>query len=239
MSPARLDRAMSQLSTTTRRPLLVPATPGCVASYPGRFEWSGGGAETRCPGNNSVCRKGIQMRKEGVTAAVLGDSGIRGLSDSSVYCPEPSSWYGPLRVPVSSMQLPVRPVTLDSGPSKSGQITLLLLRLGRTHSMAPPVGRDLARYSRRRRWRPTMPTTLESVVAKYLRSGNPAQRTREEYSTTWPLLEVRPRCLLQLWSRHRDYLEDTAVSRADPLAARVVAATIITPIARRWRSEPS
>ena len=29
-----------------------------------------------------------------------------------------------------------------------------------------------------------MPTTLESVVAKYLRSGNPAQRTREEYSTT-------------------------------------------------------
>ena len=29
-----------------------------------------------------------------------------------------------------------------------------------------------------------MPTTLETVVAKYLRSGNPAQRTREEYSTT-------------------------------------------------------
>ena len=29
-----------------------------------------------------------------------------------------------------------------------------------------------------------MPTTLESVVSKYLRSGNPAQRTREEYSTT-------------------------------------------------------
>ena len=29
-----------------------------------------------------------------------------------------------------------------------------------------------------------MPTTLESVVAKYLRSGNPAQRTREEYATT-------------------------------------------------------
>jgi len=29
-----------------------------------------------------------------------------------------------------------------------------------------------------------MSTTLESAVAKYLRSGNPAQRTREEYSTT-------------------------------------------------------
>lgn len=29
-----------------------------------------------------------------------------------------------------------------------------------------------------------MPTTLESAVAKYLRCGNPAQRTREEYSTT-------------------------------------------------------
>ena len=29
-----------------------------------------------------------------------------------------------------------------------------------------------------------MPMTLETVVAKYLRSGNPAQRTREEYSTT-------------------------------------------------------
>ncbi len=29
-----------------------------------------------------------------------------------------------------------------------------------------------------------MPTTLETAVAKYLRSGNPAQRTREEYSTT-------------------------------------------------------
>ena len=29
-----------------------------------------------------------------------------------------------------------------------------------------------------------MPTTLESVIIKYLRSGNPAQRTREEYSTT-------------------------------------------------------
>ena len=29
-----------------------------------------------------------------------------------------------------------------------------------------------------------MATTLESVVVKYLRSGNPAQRTREEYSTT-------------------------------------------------------
>ncbi|MEZ6063352.1 MAG: hypothetical protein R3C19_23650 [Planctomycetaceae bacterium] len=29
-----------------------------------------------------------------------------------------------------------------------------------------------------------IPTTLESAVAKYLRSGNPAQRTREEYATT-------------------------------------------------------
>lgn len=29
-----------------------------------------------------------------------------------------------------------------------------------------------------------MPTTLDTAVAKYLRSGNPAQRTREEYSTT-------------------------------------------------------
>jgi hypothetical protein len=29
-----------------------------------------------------------------------------------------------------------------------------------------------------------MPTTLKSVVTKYLRSGNPAQRTREEYTTT-------------------------------------------------------
>ena len=35
-----------------------------------------------------------------------------------------------------------------------------------------------------------MPTTLESVVNKYLRSGDPAQRTREEYSTT-----------LRKWSR--------------------------------------
>lgn len=35
-----------------------------------------------------------------------------------------------------------------------------------------------------------MPTTLESVVATYLRSGNPAQRTREEYETT-----------LRKWSR--------------------------------------
>ena len=29
-----------------------------------------------------------------------------------------------------------------------------------------------------------MPMTLETAVAKYLHSGNPAQRTREEYSTT-------------------------------------------------------
>ena len=29
-----------------------------------------------------------------------------------------------------------------------------------------------------------MPTTLESAVTKYLRSANPAQRTREEYATT-------------------------------------------------------
>ena len=29
-----------------------------------------------------------------------------------------------------------------------------------------------------------MPTTLETVIPKYLRSGNPAQRTREEYATT-------------------------------------------------------
>ena len=29
-----------------------------------------------------------------------------------------------------------------------------------------------------------MSTTLENAVAMYLRSGNPAQRTREEYSTT-------------------------------------------------------
>ena len=29
-----------------------------------------------------------------------------------------------------------------------------------------------------------MPMILETAVAKYLRSGNPAQRTREEYSTT-------------------------------------------------------
>ena len=35
-----------------------------------------------------------------------------------------------------------------------------------------------------------MPTTLDSVVNKYLCSGNPAQRTREEYSTT-----------LRKWSR--------------------------------------
>ncbi|QDV22549.1 hypothetical protein Q31a_08350 [Aureliella helgolandensis] len=35
-----------------------------------------------------------------------------------------------------------------------------------------------------------MPTTLESVVTKYLRTGSPAQRTREEYSTT-----------LRKWSR--------------------------------------
>jgi hypothetical protein len=35
-----------------------------------------------------------------------------------------------------------------------------------------------------------MPTTLDSVVTKYLRSGSPAQRTREEYATT-----------LRKWSR--------------------------------------
>ena len=35
-----------------------------------------------------------------------------------------------------------------------------------------------------------MPTTLESVVTKYLCSGTPAQRTREEYATT-----------LRKWSR--------------------------------------
>lgn len=35
-----------------------------------------------------------------------------------------------------------------------------------------------------------MPTTLESAVNNYLRSGNPAQRTREEYATT-----------LRKWSR--------------------------------------
>ena len=35
-----------------------------------------------------------------------------------------------------------------------------------------------------------MPTTLESMVTKYLRSGSPAQRTREEYATT-----------LRKWSR--------------------------------------
>ena len=29
-----------------------------------------------------------------------------------------------------------------------------------------------------------MPTTLESVIGDYLRSGSPAQRTREEYATT-------------------------------------------------------
>ena len=29
-----------------------------------------------------------------------------------------------------------------------------------------------------------MPTTLETAVAQYLRSGNPAQRTREGYCTT-------------------------------------------------------
>jgi hypothetical protein len=29
-----------------------------------------------------------------------------------------------------------------------------------------------------------MPTTLESIATKYLRSGSPAQRTREEYATT-------------------------------------------------------
>lgn len=34
-----------------------------------------------------------------------------------------------------------------------------------------------------------MPTTLETAVAQYLRSGNPAQRTREEYSTTLRMWE--------------------------------------------------
>jgi hypothetical protein len=29
-----------------------------------------------------------------------------------------------------------------------------------------------------------MPTTLESVVTKYLRSGSPTQRTIEEYAIT-------------------------------------------------------
>ena len=35
-----------------------------------------------------------------------------------------------------------------------------------------------------------MPTTLESVITKYLHSRSPAERTREEYSTT-----------LRKWSR--------------------------------------
>lgn len=33
----------------------------------------------------------------------------------------------------------------------------------------------------RRHWSSIMPSTIESVVAKYLRSGNPAQRTHEEF----------------------------------------------------------
>jgi len=45
--------------------------------------------------------------------------------------------------------------------------------MGRMHRCDVPVARSS-----------TMPTTLESAVNKYLRSGNPAQRTREEYSTT-------------------------------------------------------
>jgi hypothetical protein len=35
-----------------------------------------------------------------------------------------------------------------------------------------------------------MPTTLETAVAQYLRSGNPAQRTREENSTTLRMWNV-------------------------------------------------
>ena len=33
-------------------------------------------------------------------------------------------------------------------------------------------------------WSSSMPVTFDSVVSDYLRSGNPAQRTREEYATT-------------------------------------------------------
>ncbi len=49
-----------------------------------------------------------------------------------------------------------------------------------------------------------MPTTLESVVTKYLRSGSPAQRTREEYSTT-----------LRKWSRWSGVLPLESLGRKE------------------------
>jgi len=55
---------------------------------------------------------------------------------------------------------------------------------------ALPVATDRKKEQSPARWRTTMPTTLESIVTKYLRSGSPAQRTREEYATT-----------LRKWSR--------------------------------------
>ena len=67
-----------------------------------------------------------------------------------------------------------------SQPSSNWQDALPRCRSERIHHQ----------HNRRQRWRPTMPITLESVINKYLRSGNPAQRTREEYSTT-----------LRKWSR--------------------------------------
>jgi hypothetical protein len=49
-----------------------------------------------------------------------------------------------------------------------------------------------------------MPTTLESVVTKYLRSGSPAQRTREEYATT-----------LRKWSRWGGVVELERLGRKE------------------------
>ncbi len=48
----------------------------------------------------------------------------------------------------------------------------------------PPDERT-AHWSKRR-WHGSfaVPATLETAISKYLRSGNPAARTREEYSTT-------------------------------------------------------
>ena len=48
----------------------------------------------------------------------------------------------------------------------------------------PLVEEDRAPKRALAAWGLAMPTTLETAVARYLCSGNPAQRTREEYSTT-------------------------------------------------------
>jgi hypothetical protein len=76
------------------------------------------------------------------------------------------------------------PDILGGGSPAAGWQALSPSQLGRMHSVRCRSVRIGKRSSRRQHWRTTMPTTLESVVTKYLHSGNPAQRTREEYATT-------------------------------------------------------